>query len=105
MQTAYRGAIKSKCLYTLMSELASTCLSTYTDNNTLCAKHMVFKLSYSFSDQMEAFLSPVFFIIFVFSEVLMCLSTFRLAYVSDNCARTACINNLSFIIRHLTRIF
>jgi hypothetical protein len=39
---------------------------------------------YSFCYQMNTFLSPVLMIIFFFSEALMCLSTFRLAYVSDN---------------------
>jgi len=63
----------------------------------------ILNLFYSFSHQIETFLRPILLIIFVFSEVLMCLSTFRLAYVSDNCGYIRRINNLYFISLHVTR--
>jgi hypothetical protein len=63
----------------------------------------ILNLFYSFSKEIETVLSPMLLIIFVFSEVQLCLSTFRLAYVSDNCLYITRINNLIFISLLITR--
>ena len=77
---------------------------SYIKNNTLCTKmYDILNLFYSISHEIETFLRPMLLIIFVFSEVLMCLSAFRLAYVSDKCGYITRINNLIFISHPATR--
>jgi hypothetical protein len=63
----------------------------------------ILNLFYSFSNEIETVLSPMLLIIFVFSEVLMCLSAFGLADVSDNCGYITRINNLIFLSLPVTR--
>ena len=77
---------------------------SYINNNiNLYKNYDIFILFYSFSYEIETFLRPMLLIIFVFSEVLMCLSTFRLAYVSDNFGYKMCTNDLNFINLPVTR--